>query len=178
MDVDDANYMSLEQYKMKVQNELQLKKANTHKRQVIETLKALEKRYEILMKRNGKLPRSQQLTKEELVLDTRIIEEFENSLGEEMNLVKRKLAWNSEKSRWQYEKLQDYFIRPVEEQMTRVYGIERSDEYVETFRLRGLGSEFHECEKIVAIKLEEQELKGRYVSFRSTPFEYHNTLEL
>ncbi|KAL0267585.1 UNVERIFIED_CONTAM: hypothetical protein PYX00_009818 [Menopon gallinae] len=161
VDTDDPNELTLEQHKMKIQNELQQKAANAHKHQVLDMLKNLEKRYEIVQKRNAKLPKTQQLTREELLLDTRVAEDFEKSLEEEMDLVKRKLIWNLEKSSLQYEKLQKYFINPVEHPKLKVYGIQKSDQFVETFRLRALGAEFEEVERFVLIKLEEQELRGR-----------------
>lgn len=153
--------MSLEQTKNKIEHDERLRIANAYKTEVLETLKGLEKQYEAILKRNQNLPESQRLTPEELILDQRIIDDIDETLQSEMDLVQRKIAWPLEKSKCQFEKLRRYFIDPLETHTLRVYGIEKLDRFVETFRLKSFGAEFQKYKDLVLVKLEEKEAKGR-----------------
>ncbi|KAK6640272.1 hypothetical protein RUM44_011958 [Polyplax serrata] len=160
-DIDDLEAPSLEQAKNRVEHTEKMKEANVYKRDLGEILKGLEKKFEALLRRNAKLPLSQQMTGKDLILDERIEEDLTNNLEKEMEMVKFKLAWTLEKSKLQHKKVNDYFIEDLEHHTFRVHGINDKDIYAETFRLKKLGPEFNVLKNLVILKLEEQEAKGR-----------------
>lgn len=116
---------------------------------------------EAVLRRNAKLPESQQLLPEELVLDKRIDIDLETFLAKEMESVKFKLAWSLQKSKIQHAKVENYFIKRVQTHAFKVFGINDKDSYVESFRLKSLGPDFEHLKNLVLIKLEEKEAKGR-----------------
>lgn len=160
--MDDPKTMSLEEMKNKLEFDAKMKVANARKRDVMDLLKALEKQYEAFLRRNAKLPQSQQFTQEDLVLDQRVVADLDQTLAEEMSLVKKRTAWHLEKSKYQFDKMKGYFIDSIETQTLRVHGIVKADKFVETFRLRKLGPHFSRYMKLIQTKIEEQEAKGRY----------------
>ena len=144
-----------------MESEEKLRDANAYKRELTETLKGLEKKFEGVLRRNSKLPPSQQLTPAELIIDDRIEEDLASFLEKEMESVKFKLAWTVEKSRLQHEKLNNYYIKSIDHHLIKVCGVNNQDIYAETFRLQNLGSDFDNLKDLVSQKLEEQEAKGR-----------------
>lgn len=160
-DIDDFEALSLEGVKSRAEYNEKMKDANHFKIELMETLKGLERKYEALLRRNSKLPVTQQLSPMDLILDPRIEEDIANLLDSEMEAVKFKLAWSLEKIKTQHRKVNDYFIKPLENYPIKVTGINDEHLFVESFRLKRLGTEFKALKEMVLIKQEEQEAKGR-----------------
>lgn len=162
-DVDTYSKLSLEEMKIKIENDRVLKLANEHKAQVREMLKLLRERYARMLLRNSKLLPSQVIPKEELELDRRVTQEVDNKLQSKLNLVKRKLSHDVEKSEVQMKKLLDYFIEPMDRVPNTVKAINNPDLYVMSLRQRVMTKEYYDMISIIEQKLIEDQLKGRSI---------------
>lgn len=76
-DVDGYKTLSLEQRKVKAEEDRIEALANKHKQEVLVRLKQLKLRYDELLKRNSKLPPTQIIPRKELEVDPRITQNLE-----------------------------------------------------------------------------------------------------
>lgn len=76
--------------------------------------------------------------------------------------MKRKLAFDVEKSALAMRKMIVHFVEDLDVFPITVYGI-RTKTYVRVSRQRQLRPQFHEMQKLVENRIIEAELKGRYL---------------
>ncbi|KAJ8952048.1 hypothetical protein NQ318_010958 [Aromia moschata] len=160
-DVEPYTKLSLEETKIKAENDRVLKLANQRKAKVREILKNLKQRYARVLTRNAKLLPSQVIPREKLELDPRISEEVDKSFEDKLNLVKRKLAYDVEKSEVRMKKLLSHFTDPVDIHPFKLKGINDNDLYVLTIRQRQVLPEFFEMLDFVRNKVIAEQSKGR-----------------
>lgn len=126
-------------------------------------LKLLRDQYQKVIIRNSKLLPSQIISKAELELDERVTQYVDHEFKSKLDLVKRKLAYDLEKSEVQMKKLLKYLTDPVDLHPLTVFGINRSDLYIMTVRQRTLPPIFFDTLAIVEDKINEGLLKGRSI---------------
>jgi hypothetical protein len=122
-DIDDPQFLSLEQQKQKDDYDHRMQIANNKKGCVLKTIDGLRVDYLKILERNTQLPSSQQFTAAELEIDPRITVDLEEQLKVEMNLVQRKMSFDVEKEKLAGQKLIEYFIEPLESFPIEVIGI-------------------------------------------------------
>lgn len=163
-DVDGYKTLSLEEAIVKAEYDRQQRLANEHKQIILEKIKVLKKRFEVILERNAKLPPTQIIPREEFEIDPRITAHLEERLGADLALVKRKLAFEVERSRLAVEKLKIHFTDPVDLFPITVRGI-GIPVYVKLARQRRMADQFESMLELVEQKIIEAELKGRYKAF-------------
>ncbi|KAJ8984434.1 hypothetical protein NQ317_012497 [Molorchus minor] len=163
-DVDPYIKLSLQETKIKNENDRVLRLANQRKAKVRETLKNLKQRYARVLTRNAKLLPSQIITREKLELDSRVAEEIERGFEDKLKLVKRKLAYDVEKSLVQMKKLQAHFTDSVDIHPICLKAINDSSLFVLTMRQASISEKFYEMMQFVADKLVADESKGRSIN--------------
>ncbi|CAG9840027.1 unnamed protein product [Diabrotica balteata] len=162
-DVDPYTKLSLEETKIKAEEDRIMKAANAHKANVRDILKGLKERYQKLLSRNNKLLPSQIIPRQELELDDRVLQYINNDFQSKLDLVKRKLAYDLEKSEVQMKKLLKYFTDPCDMHPVQISGINDPSLYLLTVRQRIMSPMFPTVLKICEEKIEEEKRKGRCV---------------
>lgn len=168
---DESGYdhLSLEQAIVKAEEDRKTNLANYNKQQYLDKLFSLRKAFHQLIKRNKKLPPTQIIPRDMLELDPRISMDLQEKLDAQLQLVKRKLAFEVEKSEIRMKKSLHHFINPLDLFPISVQGI-KNGLRVSTLRQRRLNAMFFEMHHIVDKKIIEAELKGRYI--KSNLFKY------
>lgn len=87
---------------------------------------------------------------------------IKDKLDADLQLVKRKLAFDVEKSALGMRKMIIHFVEDLDVFPICVYGI-RTNTYVRVFRQRQLRPQFYEMQQLVESRIIEAELKGRYL---------------
>ncbi|KAJ9600982.1 hypothetical protein L9F63_000820, partial [Diploptera punctata] len=159
-DIVSEKALSLEGKKVKAEHDRKMQIINLNKKEVLDKLDILKQRYIKVVSRNQRLIPSQIIPKEMFEIHPDITEELNNKLQDEIDLVKRKLAFDVEKSTLALHKVQDYYLNVLETLSFYVISI-RNNEKVSSFRLRKLPEEFNAAKIEAKIKLEELEKKGR-----------------
>ncbi|RZC43160.1 thyroid receptor-interacting protein 11 [Asbolus verrucosus] len=159
---DEANYdkLSIEQASLKKEQDRIERLANKHKEMLRQKLKNLLERFQKVLKRNKKLLPSQVIPVEELELDPRVSEYIDMKLNEELALVKRKLAFDVQKSEVKMLKLRNHFVDNLAHIPIIVKGI-NSNHCVKMLRQRKIAQENTHMLSIIGEKLLEDEIKGR-----------------
>lgn len=122
-DIEDADFLSLEEEKHKRNTDIRRKVANAQKDKVLEILAKYEAQFQQITKRNKTLLQSQQMSNKNTVLDQRISDNMHSKLNEHKSVMQRKLAFNSEKQKLQAIKVKDYFISPLNSMPIELHGI-------------------------------------------------------
>ncbi|XP_064214804.1 cilia- and flagella-associated protein 44 isoform X1 [Tribolium castaneum] len=161
---DEANYdkLSLEQASLKKEQDRIDRLAAKHREIYREKLRKLRERFFKLLKRNKKLLPSQMIPVEDLEVDKRVTDYLDYKLEEEQALVKRKLAFDVQKSELRMNKLRNYFIDNLCFIPLIVSGL-RSERLVRMLRQRKVSPLNDQMLQIVDEKILEEEVKGRTV---------------
>ncbi|KAL1505618.1 hypothetical protein ABEB36_005142 [Hypothenemus hampei] len=160
-DGDGHQKLSLEEVKIKTEDDRILKLANEHKNKIRDILKIFKEQYKKLLIRNSKLMHSQVIPKDQLVPDRRVAEYVDQIFSDKINIIKRKLAFDVEKSKIQLSKLQDYFTNPCDRHPVLVKGINKPDCAIMGVRQRKMPQIFYEMFDVIEQKLKDEEGKGR-----------------
>lgn len=163
-DVNDYSTLSLEEEIVKKELDRQERVANANKNAVLNQLAELKESFERLLVRNSKMLPTQIIPREDLEIDSRITEDLQKMIDAEMELEKRKLAYQVEKSEIAMKKLMRYFTDPLDVFPLAITGIEKKVA-VRTTRQKLLTPAFYKNLAIIEEKILEQELKGRYLCF-------------
>lgn len=122
-DIEDPTFLSLEQQKIKQENDRKAKLLNDQKNDILNTVADYRKQFEQILARNLALPESQRFTMEDFTLDERITADLKQELEEKMDLVRRKTAFDVEKARLSGEKLRKFFLEEMEHAPIEVLGV-------------------------------------------------------
>lgn len=109
--------------------------------------------------RNALLPQSQKLTTKDLELDERISDDLQQELDIQMDIVRRKKAFDYEKVKLAGKKLKEYFIDPVDFPI-QVIGINNLTT-VYSFRIKKLGNDFYLLKHEMELKMRQASKKKR-----------------
>lgn len=90
--------LSLEETKVKAEYDKQMRLANEHKSRLRSRLRELEEDLTVVLTENCNLPRSQRIPLQHFIVDMRIMNALEESLKKRVDLEKRKVAHELEKS--------------------------------------------------------------------------------
>lgn len=161
VDEDGYTNLSLEEIKVKAEEDRKQKVANDHKKILREKIGHLKKRYKKLKDRNARLLPTQVIPREELEIDERITKDLQDTLDADLALVKRKLAFDVEKSTVGITKMLKHFSEDMDFFPITMTAV-RSPDFVKTMRQRKLGEQFYPMKELVEQKIIEEELKGRY----------------
>ncbi|XP_039285511.1 cilia- and flagella-associated protein 44 [Nilaparvata lugens] len=141
--------LSLEEEKKRIEDLQRKHEAETRKEEVRKRLKNCKERFLKIMEKNNSLPAQYRLTPEQLEIDPRVTAHLDEKLQSELDLVKRKLSFDLEKSKLLYEKVHCYFIKPLAAFKVSVASIGK-DLHVTTFVHKQLDEEFNKnYEKLV-----------------------------
>lgn len=162
-DEDSYETLSLEETIVKAEEDRIQALANKHMKITREEIRALKVRFDEILKRNEKLLPTQVIPRRELEVDPRVTKDLHDQLEADLALVKRKLAFDVEKSTVGLKKLFAHFTDPLDCFPLTVYAV-RSDKRATTLRQRDLGSDFYSTISLVEQKIIEEEIKGRYIN--------------
>ncbi|XP_058801430.1 cilia- and flagella-associated protein 44 [Phymastichus coffea] len=112
-DIEEPDHPSLEQMIVKAEEDRIMAQAKAEKEKTLAALRELTEEYNSILKRNSELPASQRLTEEELELDPRITKDLNDQLDAEMDVVRKKLAYDLEKCELRLKKLMGHFVEPI-----------------------------------------------------------------
>lgn len=96
-------------------------------------------------------------------MNPRITDDLLQSIDEKLNLMKRKFAFDIEKSKLLSNKVKEYFLKPLEKYPIRVQGI-LSNLEIQTFKIPKLSDDFFnlrsDVEERIRIDLERRRYFG------------------
>nr|XP_029730533.1 LOW QUALITY PROTEIN: cilia- and flagella-associated protein 44-like [Aedes albopictus] len=159
-DIEDPTFLSLEQQKIKQENDRKAKLLNDQKNDILNTVADYRKQFEQILARNLALPESQRFTMEDFALDERITADLKQELEEKMDLVRRKTAFDVEKARLSGEKLRKFFLEEMEHAPIEVLGV-RVSTSVKSFRIGKLNDEYYQTVADLEHRIEEEEARRR-----------------
>ncbi|CAG2237888.1 CFAP44 [Mytilus edulis] len=122
--------------------EAKAKLPSAKKREVRRQISKFRRQFKGLLEKNEGLPMNIQLKKEEFEMDREIKEELQKQRDERIEIVRRELAWESEKQRIALEKLRKRYKDVVECERIVVKAFETSHE-VASFRAAKLSDDFY-----------------------------------
>lgn len=158
-DIDDPDFLSLEQVKEKENFEKQEKLLTDKKAQVLVTISRLRSEFEEIAAKNALLPDSQKLTNDEMILDKRISNDLQQKLDIQMEIVRRKKEFDFEKAKLAGKKLIEHFIEPIYFPI-QVIGI-RNRASVFSLRFKKLGKELVKLRSELEMKIREAAKKKK-----------------
>ncbi|KAL4229263.1 hypothetical protein ACF0H5_012303 [Mactra antiquata] len=142
-DINNPDAYSIEEAKQKAEHDKMMKEAEEKKREVRRHIAKMRRMFKQLLDQNESLPQHLRLHKDEFEMDREIKEELERHKREKIDLVKRELAWESEKHRVALDKLRKRFKDVVECDRIVVKAFESAHE-VSSFRASKLSDDFYQ----------------------------------
>lgn len=122
-DILSPTVLSLEQQKQKDNQDRRNAIANKCKEAVRQVIAKYRAEFVGIMNRNQNIIESQRIRQSEISLDDRITNQMYDKFQQEYDLMKRKLAYDLEKSRLLVRKVKQYFIEPLDHLVIHVFGI-------------------------------------------------------
>lgn len=159
-DIDDPNYMSLEQEKQKQEDLRSHQFASSNKNKVLGIISGFADEFKEIMNRNLTLPDSQKLSSEDLELDNRITYDLQDKLDRQMDVVRRKKEFDFEKVKLAGKKLIEYYIAPLHEFPIEVIGISNGKS-VYSFRIKKLDDDYFHLKDDLEEKIRENAQKKK-----------------
>lgn len=145
-DIDFPEFRSLEQQKIKEEEDRQERIALGQKEQILTELAKLQVRFNEILDLNAGLPESQNFSETDLELDPRITKAIVDAEETQLDLVHKKFAFEVEKAKLGREKVMKYFIDPVQNWPMEICGL-RSKLTVKCFRVQKLNEDFEEMKE-------------------------------
>ncbi|XP_076438307.1 cilia- and flagella-associated protein 44-like isoform X2 [Babylonia areolata] len=142
-DIDDPAAYSIEDAKQKAEHDKMMKEAEEKKREVRRQIAKLRRQFKSILEQNESMPAKQQLDRLEFEMDREIKLELERQTMERVSLVRRELAWESEKQRIALEKLRKRFKDVVECERIVLKAFLTPHE-VSSFRANKLSEDFYQ----------------------------------
>ncbi|XP_060551905.1 LOW QUALITY PROTEIN: cilia- and flagella-associated protein 44-like [Ruditapes philippinarum] len=141
-DIEDPKAYSIEEAKQKAEHDKMMKEAEEKKREVRRHVAKMRRMFKQLLEQNDSLPKHLRLHKDEFEMDREIKLELERHKTEKIDVVRKELAWESEKQRIALEKLRKRFKDVVECDRIVVKAFESAHE-VASFRASKLSDDFY-----------------------------------
>ncbi|XP_034946338.1 cilia- and flagella-associated protein 44 [Chelonus insularis] len=157
-DIEDDDHPSLEEVIRKAEQNRMEAEMKRKKEKTLDTLRNLNEEYREIMNRNRKLPKSQQIPLEEFELDSRITEDSNKQLKQEIDSVHNQMAFQVEKSTLTLKKLIDYFIKPITCVPFAVCKVLKPSSMVHSIKVKALDDEFYDIYNQVHKQIEETKL--------------------
>ncbi|KAL5270287.1 hypothetical protein ACHWQZ_G001132 [Mnemiopsis leidyi] len=132
-DIDDLKAYSIEEAKQKREHEKMLKTAEDKKVKVRKTIATLRSKFKKLKVVNKDLPKHLALVAQDFEMDPQMGSIIAQEVSDMKDLIRKQLAWNSEKHRLQLMKLRKRFKDVVATERIVLHAVE-SDHVVSTFR--------------------------------------------
>lgn len=123
LDIEDIDYLSIEQQKQKQYMDNEASVANNHKEQVLKIFSEYTNVFRDIIKRNKLIPDDQRLTHDQLELDKRITNDIELNIKHQFDLLQRQFAFGVEKIKLGVEKLETFFLSHIKDWTITVFGI-------------------------------------------------------
>lgn len=159
-DIDFSEFRSLEQQKIKEEEDRQERIAIGQKEAIMTELAKLQVRFNEILELNAELPDSQKFLEKELELDSRITKAIVEAEESQLDLVHKKFAFEVEKARLGREKVMKYFIDPVQNWPMEISGLQ-SKLIVKCFRVQRLDDNFDTMKEEIneRIRLAEADMR-------------------
>jgi WD40 repeat protein len=109
-DITDGAMYSVEEAKVKEEDDLRMSAADKKKHLVRVEVQELRKEFQVLLKRNEALDEDVRLPRDAFELDPRLREQLEMEAQAQIDQVKKELAWISEKHDFALRKLRAHFL--------------------------------------------------------------------
>jgi hypothetical protein len=122
-DITEDGAYSIQDEKLRKEEDARKLAAEQKKDGIRVIIKGMQKEFEELVKKNEALPKEQQLTVDELVVDPEYIDILDNVGKDMINEVKLECEHDSEKSRVRLNKLRDEFIAVLDYELFYVKGL-------------------------------------------------------
>ncbi|KAL8598401.1 hypothetical protein ACOMHN_032678 [Nucella lapillus] len=142
-DIDDPAAYSIEDAKQKAEHDKHMKEAEEKKRGVRRQITKLRRQFKSIVEQNDSMPGKQQLNRLEFEMDREIKLELERQTLEREGMVRKELAWESEKQRIALEKLRKRFKDVVECERIVLKAFMTPHE-VNSFRASKLSDDFYQ----------------------------------
>ncbi|KAK3770719.1 hypothetical protein RRG08_037905 [Elysia crispata] len=142
-DIDDPNAYSIEDAKQKTEHDKRMKEAEQKKRDVRKKINQMRRQFKTILEQNENMPKHLQLSRQEFEMDREIKQELHQQTAEKVDLVRRELAWDSEKLKISLEKLRKRFKDVVECERIVVRAFTTPHE-VTSFRASKLSDDFYQ----------------------------------
>ncbi|XP_033126041.1 cilia- and flagella-associated protein 44-like [Anneissia japonica] len=145
-DIESKDHYSIEVEKQKAEHDKMMKLAEEKKVNVRRTIAKLRRQFKKLLDTNSDLPEHLQLERKEFEMDPEIKKDMERQTAQRIELVRKELAWETEKHQISLDKLKKRFKDELECERITVISIQSSHE-VSTFRTSELSEEFYELKE-------------------------------
>ncbi|KAH9503836.1 Cilia- and flagella-associated protein 44 [Bulinus truncatus] len=142
-DIDDPNAYSIEDAKQKSEYDKRMKEAEYKKKEVRKKINQMRRQFRTIIEQNENLPKHLQLGRMEFEMDREIKQELERQTQEKIEIVRKELAWESEKLRISLDKLRKRFKECVECERFLVKAFTTSHQ-VASFRASKLSDDFYQ----------------------------------
>ncbi|XP_070551975.1 cilia- and flagella-associated protein 44-like isoform X2 [Ptychodera flava] len=140
-DIDQKGYYSIETEKQKAEQDKMRREAEEKKLNVRRTIAQLRRQFKKLLEKNKELPEHLQLERKEFEMDPEMKKVLEKEKLDKMDLVRKELAWDSEKLKIALDKLKHRFRDELETDRIVVVAI-KTEHTVSSFRAARLSKEF------------------------------------
>ncbi|XP_071957578.1 cilia- and flagella-associated protein 44-like isoform X2 [Antedon mediterranea] len=142
-DIENKDHYSIEVEKQKAEHDRMMKLAEEKKMNVRRTIARLRRQFKKLLESNADLPEHLQLERMEFEMDPEIKKDMERQTAQRIELVRKELAWESDKHQIALDKLKKRFKNELECERITVISIQSSHE-VSTFRTSELSEDFYQ----------------------------------
>ncbi|CAG5122902.1 unnamed protein product, partial [Candidula unifasciata] len=143
--------------KQKTEHDRRMKEAERKKAEVKKKINALRRQFRTIIERNENLPKHLQLSRKEFEIDKEIKQELQQQNEQKKELVRKQLAWESEKLQIALDKIKKRFKDDVECERIVVKAFLTPHE-VSSFRSSKLSEEFHQLKAELDIKKTQQQM--------------------
>lgn len=136
-DIVNSRHYSLQEEKIKIEQDRVLELAEDRKESVRQQLNKLREDFTAFLRRNKKIPPEEQLTRDEYLVDPLLRQTIQQETEKKKEKVIAELAWISEYKEVQLEKLKKRYFADVAVERIVIHGF-KSPHQVSTFPLRYL----------------------------------------
>ena len=106
-DIEDPDHYSVEDAKQKAEHDRMIKLAEEKKQHVRRQIASLRRSFVKLQQKAAQLPKHLQLDRREFVMDPDMEQQMKVQAEEKVKLVRKEMAWETEKHKIALEKLQN-----------------------------------------------------------------------
>jgi len=138
-DITDPQYYSIQDQKLKSEEENAKAAAERQKRRVRDRIEEVRQDLEEVIAKNKNIPYGQ-LTTEELTIDPEYVAQLNKEMEDQVDMVKQELAWSCEFHERGMQKLKDYFLGRLDNERIEVLAFS-SPHRVSTFRCPAMSQE-------------------------------------
>lgn len=156
-DICDTHRLSLEQEKSVAVAQVNAKRANKKKSDILEMINSLRIEFEVVNERNSRLPESMQLSKKDFEIDSRITDDIQAEIERHIEADRVEHFTEMNKIRLQWSKIDTVLLNNVDCWAISLIAV-RSNDSVETFFIEKISDHFEAVRREFEDRMDEQKV--------------------